>query len=138
MFPSHDRASQSTLKVTKDPDTDTSTLEATLMRDDAEFKPVTIYFDDAIKDYKITEQEQKPKDEKFNITKKDHQYLVNLCDIVFTHSDLYVYDALIRIIKEITGTAENYTKRKILPYLLEKSYLIKTDQGYKNNPNNKK
>jgi KaiC/GvpD/RAD55 family RecA-like ATPase len=130
-----DRAAQSVLKVTKDDENGTSTLEAKLIRDDAEFKPITIDFDKYAGDYAINYDIQpEEKEKKRDVLKLTEQEYINMINILFTHAPYYNYNELVESLKQLTGTGVNKVKT-LISYLLSKGLLIqnKERQYLKNN-----
>lgn len=119
-----DRACQSVLKVTKDEETGTSSLEAKLIRDDAEFKPVVIEFDKYSNDYVInTDLQPEEKKEKRDVLKYSDQEFINIVNILFANIPVYNYNDIVEQSKQLTGVGTNKAKA-LISLLLTKGYLI--------------
>ena len=131
-----DRASQSTLKVIKDPETDISTLEAVIMRDDAHFEPVSIQFNNDLMDYEIVNnlpKESKPG--KIDLLTAPRQIVVNAVEIMFSANQEQKYEELVNSIKQTLNVGTNKAKT-LVTFLLNQGYIIKSNNGYKINPLN--
>ena len=124
-----DRGAQSALKVVFDKDTQTSTLEAYLMRSDSFFNPITIAYDPEQKQYtKTSDPQPKQNSRKFvlmNLTDTDHR---NRLAIIFKDSKQITYAELVEEIKKMYGVGTNIAKQQIIPYLVGNSF-IKSDKG---------
>ena len=112
-----DRGASSVLKVVADKDTGTSTLEATLLRSDYHFDPITIGFNTELKEYELIGTSPVEKNKKFdlaNITVDEHKAKVNL--IFERYTDIQ-YSQLVEELKIMYGVGNNIVKQKIIPYL---------------------
>jgi len=131
-----DRASQSTLKVTKDPETDVSTLEAVIMRDDSHFEPISIQFSNELNDYEVVNNQIKQeKPGKLDLMTATRQIVINATEIIFSANDDLKYDELVQSIKQTLNVGTNKSKT-LVTWLLNQSYILKTNTGYKINPLN--
>ena len=120
-----DRMAQSTLKVTLDKESGTSTLEPQLMRSDSFFKPISIGYNEDTKNYEQVEHEQdRPKTSRkfilMNITPDEH---INRLNAIFFTKKSYEYNELVEEIKKIYGVGTNITKQQIIPYLRGNNFL---------------
>jgi len=123
-----DRGAQSTLKVTKDKDTDISTLEPIFLRSDANFNPISIFFNPDTKHYEQTEATNtKPVKKSIldDLTEADHYAKMSL---IFAYAKRITYAELWAEIKKYYGVGANIAKQKIIPLLLSKKILI-SDKG---------
>ena len=117
-----DRGAQSTLKVTKDGETQISYLEASFLRSDGHFEPIGIYYDENLNKYEKTEgKQQKPTKKTIfdDLTEADHKAKLNL---IFGGKDLS-YGEIVEEVKRFYGVGTNLAKQKILPYLLANKFL---------------
>jgi hypothetical protein len=128
-----DRGAQSTLKVTKDADTQISYLEASFLRSDAHFNPLGIFYNEDLKKYERTDEIQSTKPTKKTsfeaLTEADHKAKLNL---IFTATEI-TYSELVEEIKRFYGVGTNLSKQKILPFLLGNNFLINNKGIYKLN-----
>ena len=120
-----DRMAQSTLKVTLDKETGTSTLEPQLMRSDSFFKPISIGYNEETKNYEQVEHEQdRPKPSRkfilMNISPDDH---INRLNAIFFTKKSFEYNELVEEIKKIYGVGTNISKQQIIPYLRGNNFL---------------
>lgn len=131
-----DRAAQSTLLVRKDPNTDQSILEPTLMRDDRGFEPVCIEWSEDIKDYVTTMSPEQPqiKKGKFSIDNYEPKFLINACETIFQNEATQKYEAVISQIKNIFAIGTNIAKQNVLPYLIGHNYIINHEGNYRLKP----
>ena len=113
-----DRMAQTVLKVTMDKETGYSTMEANLMRSDSFFNPITIGYNENLKNYEqINSFDHNKKPKKFNMvdfSDKDH---INRLGSIFNNIDEITYTELIEELKRIYGVGTNISKQQILPYL---------------------
>jgi hypothetical protein len=120
-----DRGSQSVLKVTIDKETDTSTLEAYLLRSDRHFDNISIQYDQDINTY--AQVENKPTDQtkkqKFSMANFTDQELKSRLDIIFEMQSTYIYKALVENLKKIFGVGDNAIKQTVIPYLHSLKYI---------------
>jgi hypothetical protein len=128
-----DRSSNSVLRVVYDKDTQSSTLEAHMLRSDSLFNPITIVWSDPDKTYiQINLNDFGPTEKtsrKFNIqnlTRDDHFTKLSL---VFGRKDQLTYEELISEIKLIYGVGTNIAKQIIVPVLLEQFILSRIEKG---------
>ena len=128
-----DRSSNSVLRVVYDKDTQSSTLEANMLRSDSLFKPITIVWSDEEKTYvQINLTDQAPAEKtsrKFdiqNLSREDHFTKLSL---VFGRKDQLTYEELISEIKLIYGVGTNIAKQIIVPVLLEQYILSRIEKG---------
>jgi hypothetical protein len=128
-----DRSSNSVLRVVYDKDTQSSTLEANMLRSDALFSPITIVWSDEEKTYvQINLLDQAPAEKtsrKFdiqNLTRDDHFTKLSL---VFGRKDQLTYEELVSEIKLIYGVGTNIAKQIIVPVLLEQYILSRIEKG---------
>ena len=123
-----DRGAQSTLKVTKDKETDISSLEATFLRSDGNFEPINIFFNPETKHYEQTEgTNTKPLKKTIidDLTEADHYAKMKL---IFAGAPQIIYAELWEEIKKYYGVGTNIAKQKIIPFLLSRKILI-SDKG---------
>lgn len=128
-----DRGAQSTLKVTKDADTQISYLEASFLRSDAHFNPIGIFFNEETNHYERTEgQQSKPTKKTIfdDLTEADHKTKLNL---IFNAVTEITYTELVEEIKRFYGVGTNLAKQKILPFLLAGKFLNNNKGIYKLN-----
>lgn len=135
-----DRGAQSVLKVTLDRDTQASTLDATLMRSDLYFNPVSIYWDAENKEYAQTDAppEKKPGRTKFvlmELTNDDHY---NRIGAIFRSEQEFIYGEMVEEIKKIYGVGTNIAKQQIIPYLVGNEFLQANKGVYTPNYKTKK
>ena len=113
-----DRMAQTVLKVTLDKETGYSTMEANLMRSDSFFNPITIGYNENLKNYEqIDNFDYNKKPKKFNMvdfSDKDH---FNRLSSIFDNINEIGYAELIEELKRIYGVGTNISKQQILPYL---------------------
>lgn len=126
-----DRGAQSALKVTLDKETQTSTLEASLMRSDGFFEPITVFYNEDTKSYDLTETAPPKSKKRFvlmDLTDTDHY---NRLGVVFNNRKDIVYNEIIEELKNIYGVGTNIAKQQILPYLLGNKFL-RSEKGIYN------
>lgn len=129
-----DRASQSVIKVVKDEETGSSTMEVDRLRDDSNFKPITIEYNEEIEDYQLS-NEIYEKPGKFDILKADPQKYINIVSILFQHFQNVSYSDLVDQLKQLTSAGTNKVKT-LIPLLINEGYLIQNkDRSYSKNPN---
>ena len=128
-----DRSSNSVLRVVYDKETQSSTLEANMLRSDSLFNPITIVWSETEKTYvqiNLVDLGQKEKiSRKFeiqNITRDEHFTKLSL---VFGRKDQLTYEELITEIKLIYGVGTNIAKQNIVPVLLEQYILSRIEKG---------
>lgn len=128
-----DRAAQSVLKVTKDKDSDISTLEALMLRSDAHFEPISITYDKDSGMYQ--EIDYKPPDAtkkaKFSMDQFTPSDLKARMQILFEMQPEYTYSPLVENLKKLFGVGNNIIKQMVIPYLVSKKYLRAKDSIYK-------
>lgn len=127
-----DRGAQSTLKVTKDADTQISYLEASFLRSDGHFNPIGIYYDENLNRYEQTEGKQAKATKKTifdDLTESDHAAKV---DLIFSGKDL-PYSELIEEIKRFYGVGTNLAKQKVMPFLLAGKFISGSKGIYNQN-----
>lgn len=128
-----DRAAQSVLKVTLDKESDTSTLDALMLRSDAHFNPITIQYNvdtkiyDAI-DYKPPDQGKRAK---FNMADFSPSDIKSRMQILWEMQEEYTYSPLVENLKKIWGVGDTKVKQIIIPYLMSKKHLRVKDKIYK-------
>jgi hypothetical protein len=127
-----DRASQSTIRVVKDAETDISTMEAVLMRDDSHFNPVSITWDSYIDDYSLTSSTPTKAPGKLDIFKASRQECINFAQIITNGQSSINYDDLVNVIKQTLNVGINKSK-SVIPFLLNQGYILKSKDGYKLN-----
>lgn len=129
-----DRGAQSVLRVTLDKETQTSTLEASLMRSDLFFNPIAVSFDSEQKCFVQTEAvSEKPKSKKLvlaDLTAGDHW---NRIGVIFNSEPELTYSELIEELKKLYGVGTNISKQQVLPYLLGNNFLQRENGIYKPN-----
>lgn len=126
-----DRGAQSTLKVTKDANTQISYLEASFLRSDGHFNPIGIYYNEELNRYeKTTETQQKPTKKTVfdDLTEENHKAKLNL---ILGDKEL-PYSELIEEIKRFYGVGTNLAKQKVLPYLLANKLIFGNKGIYTN------
>ena len=132
-----DRGAQTSVTVKHDKDTQTTTMEATLMRSDKYFNPITIKFDDELKTFIQVETEIKEKtsSRKFilmNITDQEHK---DKLKIIFLKVKEMPYSEVINEITKMYGVGLNISKQQILPYLRGNEFLTSENGLYTINKN---
>lgn len=127
-----DRAAQTSIKVSVDKDTKIVTIEPTLMRSDAWFNNINIFYDQETGDWQdMGEVEQKPeKKQPFNLggfTASEHYNRLNL---IFNPIDTTLsYSDLTEGIKQMYGVGQNIARQQIVPYLTEFNYILSPKRG---------
>jgi hypothetical protein len=132
-----DRGSQSSVTVKHNKDENTTTMEATLMRSDKYFNPITIKYDDDAKNFVQVETEFKEKvnTRKFvlnDLTNEDHK---NRLRIIYIKTKSFTYSELVAEITKMYGVGINIAKTQIIPYLRGNEFLIADDGIYTINKN---
>lgn len=128
-----DRAAQSVLKVSIDKDTDTSTLEAIMLRSDKHFNPISISYNDdkgiyESIEYKPPETAKKIKFSMDLFSKKD---IESRLQILFEMQAEYTYSPLVESLKKLFGVGDTKVKQIVIPYLVTKKYIKIKDGIYK-------
>ena len=128
-----DRSSNSVLRVIYDKETQSSTLEANMLRSDSLFKPITIIWSEEEKTYiQINLLDQAPTEKisrKFDITNLSREDHFTKLSLVFGRKDQLVYEELVSEIKLIYGVGTNIAKQIIVPVLLEQYILSRIEKG---------
>ena len=128
-----DRSSNSVLRVVYDKDTQSSTLEANMLRSDALFSPITIVWSDEEKTYiQINLLDQAPAEKisrKFDIQSLSREDHFTKLSLIFGRKDQLTYEELISEIKLIYGVGTNIAKQIIVPVLLEQYILSRIEKG---------
>ena len=128
-----DRSSNSVLRVIYDKETQSSTLEANMLRSDSLFKPITIIWSEEEKTYiQINLLDQAPTEKisrKFDITNLSREDHFTKLSLVFGRKDQLTYEELISEIKLIYGVGTNIAKQIIVPVLLEQYILSRIEKG---------
>lgn len=132
-----DRGCQSSITIKHDKEAKTTTMEATQMRSDKYFEPVTIKFDEDLKKFIEVETEIKEKtnSRKFvlmNITDQEHK---DRLKIIFITVKEMSYSELIADITKMYGVGLNISKQQILPYLRGNTFIIAENGLYTINKN---
>lgn len=127
-----DRGAQTSVTVKHDKENNTTTMEATLMRSDKYFTPITIKFDDEQKTFVQVETTPKEKtnSRKFilqNITNAEHSERLR---VIFIKVKEMAYNELIIEITKMYGVGLNIAKQQILPYLRGNEFLNANDGLY--------
>jgi hypothetical protein len=135
-----DRGSQSTVTVKHNKEENTTTMEATLMRSDSYFNPVTIKYDIELKNFIQIETENKPKinSRKFvlmDLTNEDH---FNRLRIIFIKTKSFVYSEFVNEITKMYGIGINIAKTQVIPYLRGNEFVLAEDGIYEFNKNKTK
>ena len=127
-----DRGAQSVLKVSIHKESDVSTLEPTMMRSDAHFDPISIYYDKEENMYKQTDvsPEASDKKKKFSMDNFTDAEIKSRVEIVFEMQTEYTYSPLIEALKKIFGVGNSLTKQTIIPYLIFKKIIIQKEGNY--------
>ena len=113
-----DRMAQTVLKVTLDKETGYSTMEANLMRSDSFFNPITIGYNENLKNYEqIDNFDYNKKPKKFNMVDFSDKEHINRLSSIFDNINEISYSELIEELKRIYGVGTNISKQQILPYL---------------------
>lgn len=123
-----DRGAQTVLKVTLDAETQTSTLEASLMRSDLFFSPITIGWNAESKCYEKTDSVIKTQKRKFVLNDLNESDHYNRLNVIFRNSSEIVYGELVEEIKKIYGVGTNIAKQQIIPYLVGNQFM-KSNKG---------
>jgi len=131
-----DRGAQSVIKVSIDKETQISTLEPILLRSDMYFDPISILYDQDLKEYTQTAHtSEKPKSTRkfilMDLTDQDH---FNRLGVVFIDNKKIIYGELVEEIKKIYGVGTNIAKQQIIPYLLGNKYMLSEKGVYEFNP----
>lgn len=119
-----DRAAQSVLRVVYDAGSQGSTLEPVMLRSDAHFNPITIFYDQDAKTYQQTESIKK-ESKKFVLDNVTHQDHINRLNVIFLDASELIYSELVESIKQVYGVGTNIAKQQIIPYLVGNKYLTK-------------
>jgi hypothetical protein len=132
-----DRGAQTSVTVKHDKDAGTTTMEATLMRSDKYFTPITIKFDEELKTFIEVETEIKEKSNsrKFvlmNITDQEHK---DKLKIIFIKTKEMAYSEVIAEITKMYGVGLNISKQQILPYLRGNEFITADNGLYTINKN---
>jgi hypothetical protein len=132
-----DRGAQTSVTVKHDKDAGTTTMEATLMRSDKYFTPITIKFDEELKTFVQVETEIKEKanSRKFilmNITDNEHK---DKLKIIFIKVKTMPYSELVAEIGKMYGVGLNISKQQILPYLRGNEFITSDNGLYEINKN---
>jgi hypothetical protein len=132
-----DRGAQTSVTVKHDKDAGTTTMEATLMRSDKYFTPITIKFDEELKTFVQVETEIKEKanSRKFilmNITDSEHK---DKLKIIFIKVKTMPYSELVAEIGKMYGVGLNISKQQILPYLRGNEFITSDNGLYEINKN---
>lgn len=135
-----DRGSQSTVTVKHNKDENTTTMEATLMRSDKYFTPITIRYNDELKNFEQIETDLKPKvnSRKFvlmDLTNEDH---FNRLRIIFIKTKSFVYSEFVNEITKMYGIGINIAKTQVIPYLRGNEFVLADDGIYTINKNKNK
>jgi archaellum biogenesis ATPase FlaH len=131
-----DRGAQSVLRVTLDRETDTSTLDCSMLRSDAHFLPISIRYDNDIKSY--TNVEFKPAEEnkkvKFSMEQFTPKEISTRLQIIFEMQPEYVYSALVENLKKVFGVGDTRVKQIVIPYITANKFIKQNKNGvYINN-----
>jgi len=131
-----DRGAQTSVTVKHDREANITTMEATLMRSDTYFNPISIQFDTEQKKFiQITTQPKEKKSRKFilnDITEAEHKDIVRT---LFINTANFTYTEFIDEIKKIYGVGDNIAKQQIVRYLRGNNF-VNADNGiYTNNKN---
>ena len=126
-----DRAAQSVLKVSIDKESDTSTLECTMLRSDAHFEPISIKYDPDQNKYELTDNPAEPAPKKkFSMDNYTDKEISTRVGIIFEHQDSYTYAPLVSALTKIFGIGQTITKQTIIPYLIYKKILNSKEGVY--------
>jgi len=129
-----DRGAQSVLRVTLDKETDTSTLDCSMLRSDAHFEPITIQYDTNQNKYTYAENKatnnEKSIKKAFTMDKFTDEEIKSRLDIVFDMQPEYVYSALVENLKKVFGVGDNAIKQIVIPFILFKKYIKNKDKIY--------
>jgi hypothetical protein len=132
-----DRGSQSSVTVKHNKDENTTTMEATLMRSDKYFNPITIKYDDELKNFIQVETEYKEKtnSRKFvliDLTNEDHK---NRLRIIYIKTQSFSYGEFVSEITKMYGVGINIAKTQIIPFLRGNEFVIAENGIYTINKN---
>ncbi len=123
-----DRSANSVLKVIADKDTQTSTLEASLLRSDYHFDPITIGYDHDINSYiQVNKPIEKPK--KFDLGTMSIQDHITKINLIFERYTDIQYNQLVEELKIMYGIGYNIVKQKLIPYLQDQKILKAVSRG---------
>lgn len=115
------RFCQSELSIEKNSD-NTSTLQATYLRSDENFEPVTIEYSEAQKSY-----QQVLNTKSQNIEEINHRLIV---DNLFNSRAVYTYkDLLADLQKSFPDRSSYWVQNNLVPYLYDKKFIIKHKTG---------
>lgn len=115
------RFCQSELSIEKNTDL-TSTLQATYLRSDENFEPVTIFYSEAERIYKQLTN-RKP----MIITEMDHRSTV---DKLFSNRAVYSYKDLLEDLKKVYPDQSGYwIQNSLVPYLYQNNFIVKHKTG---------
>jgi len=130
-----DRAAQSVLRVTLDKDTDTSTLDCSMLRSDAHFNPIAIKYDTDKNCY--MEEAIAPKEaksSKFSMEQFSDKEIKTRLLIVFEMESEYNYGALIENLQKVFGIGNTRVKQVVMPFLISRKFIKQNKAGqYTNN-----
>lgn len=123
-----DRSANSVLKVIADKDTQTSTLEASLLRSDYHFDPITIGYDHDLNTYvQVNQPIEKPK--KFDLGTMSIQDHITKINLIFERYTDIQYNQLVEELKIMYGIGYNIVKQKLIPYLQDQKILKAVSRG---------
>jgi hypothetical protein len=126
-----DRAAQSILKVVLDKETDTSTLECSMLRSDAHFNPIAIKYDTEQNCYVESEiLIEEKKSTKFTMDNFTDKEIKTRLQILFEMQENYVYGALVENLKKIFGVGDTKVKQVVLPYLISRKFILNSNHTY--------
>lgn len=124
-----DRGAQSVLKVSIDKDTQTSTIECTMLRSDAHFDPISIQYNEDTKKYDMANPPGEPETKrKFSMDNFTIDEMTARVSIIYDQQTEYTYAPLVTALGGIFGKGQTITKQTIIPYLIFKKILI-TKEG---------
>jgi hypothetical protein len=131
-----DRAAQSVLRVTIDKETDTTTLDCTMLRSDAHFNPISIQFNKETSSYMEVEkppEKTEKKSKSFTMDQFNDQELKSRIDILFEMQSIYTYGALVENLKKVFGVGDTKIKQVVIPYITHKKLIKIENKTYLKN-----
>lgn len=131
-----DRAAQSVLRVTLDKESDTSTLDCSMLRSDAHFLPISIKYDTDLKSYTNVEfkANEETKKTKFSMEQFTPKEISTRLQILFEMQPEYVYSALVENLKKVFGVGDTRVKQIVIPYITANKFIKQNKNGvYINN-----
>jgi hypothetical protein len=131
-----DRAAQSVLRVTIDKETDTTTLDCTMLRSDAHFNPITIQFNKETASYMEVEkppEKSEKKSKSFSMDQFTDLELKARIDILYEMQSIYTYGSLVENLKKVFGVGDTKIKQVVIPYITHRKLIKIENKTYLKN-----